>query len=320
MVQRYSLLPGLLLMLSVSIYGVHAQPAPSKGHLVRYFRQMLDNPFYGDRMDGIAGLGHMGSAASGAVPALIQKTTAESVPEFYRLLAYWALARIDAPGVTETIQDALAGESGKEVSGDFNLIAARAAFLAAGKAPNRTLDRYLPALYNHARSGDTSEKILAAWALLEIGTSVTEETALKALDAVSGELDPEHGNYTRHLRYLRLLGPRPGIDAVAGKLEELLVNHEFRLMLVSRKAQTAFTLAVLSYPEVPAALNRYREEVREKLSHSVFNNSALRDALALGPFACTGPIENALAAIDRDPDEEDDEREEARRALKTCRN
>lgn len=320
-----------MLRLSISFLGLillpwmhelHAQPAPSEDHLAGYYRQLLDAPFYGDRMDGIVGLAHMRKASSGAVPTLMEKVRSGSESPFYRLLVFWSLARIQTPEAAKIVNERIAREIRKGPSGDFPVVAAKAAFLAAGEVSTRTLDRYLPPLYNNARSGETSEKILAAWALLEIGTAVTRETAARALKSASEELDPGNARYTRHLRYLRLLGSQTGAEAAAviSKLEEILANHEFRLLLVSKKALTVQTLAVLSYPNVPEPVNRYRQEVREKLDHPIFNSSGLRDALALGPFACTGPIVNALTEIAKDRDEEEDEREEARRALQICRN
>ena len=317
-VSLYFVFPLLAIGLSAGFRAGFAQPVPSKERLVHFHRRGLNAAFYGDRMDAIAGLARMGNVSREVVPELVNKIESDRESPFYRMLAGWALARIGTSEARRAIRDMMWEEPDlrREARLDFPIFAARVAMLAAAQGENRNLDRYLPPLYNRSRTGNLTERILAGWALLEIGTPVTRETARRGLNEVSRKLDPEHGNYTRHLRYLRLLGAHAP-DTVITRLAAILETHDFGISIARKRSLTAYTIATIAYPERPDVLERYLSEVAEELESVVFRGGALRDVVNLGPFACSDTVVNELRSIAVEASDDDD-RAVASDALSVC--
>lgn len=307
------LTPVLLLLLLLPATGQSREPDPEL-LLARHFQEKLDHRFPIIRTAGIVGLGHFETGESATRLAGI----AREARGFERLLALWALARAAAPDFNDWLEGQAQDEWPRLLKGSFYEVAARMAFLAS-RGPDRSelrqLDRVLPQLYNAARNGKPEEKLLAAWALRAIGTGVTRATADAAL-AAARELDPGHAHYTRHLLFIRLLGP-PAAKSLAPLLESLLLFHDFEPALVPKRALTAFTLAFITHPGEPPALATLREELRRDLDHPLRDFTALDAIRALGPFACTPGMVDALrekAAQETD----ENERELAAENLRMC--
>lgn len=310
------LLFSLLLFLGLS---VNAQDAPTSDQLIRFYQNQLDNEFYGDRMDGIVGLGHLGKKASAAASLLVDHSKAEQ-NNFYRLLTLWALAEIGTYESFGRSRSEALKEKPQLLDEPFREIAARTVLIATVDQSSENmmdLNRALPKLYNAARNGeDLTEKLTALWALFEISTSVTIRTAEQAITPVTEELSPEHGNYTRHLRYIRLIGPSAQ-PSFADKLSQLLNSYEFSIGLVPKKALTVYTLAAISYPDEAPAVTQFRRNINERLNSVLTRGSALDDARALGPFVCSKDIVSSLQNISETSNDESDQ-EDAEYVLSVC--
>lgn len=179
-----------------------ADPMPATDpRLARHYEAKLEGSFWTVRIDGIRGLAHLGPAASQAVPALVERTAAPGA--FEQLVALWALAEIDTAGETPILGERADLERQRLLEGDLREVTARTAFLAAvhdRQPPPRFLDRALPELYSAARGRrgkGRGEALLAAWALYEVGSTVTRETADEGLRLAAEALAPEGAGYGR---------------------------------------------------------------------------------------------------------------------------
>lgn len=280
----------------------------------RFFENKLNHGYSLVRVDGIVGLGRFGGAGAAAKLAEVS----EQSSGFERLLALWALARTGTPEARAEIDSAADEERARLEEGSFYELAARTAFLAAyhsGSAPH-LFDRVLPPLYNRARRGDLEERLLAAWALYEIGSPVTAATADEAMAAAVAELDPGRGNYTRHLLLIRLVGP-PAAESMTPKLKSLVRSHPFEPGLAPKRSLTAFTLAFIAYPKDLPVVAEFREKLGRDLEKPFRDFGALEDIRALGPFACTtGLVEKLRENVVEQRD--DQERELAEENLRMC--
>lgn len=286
-------------------------PSPSPDTLiqVQYYKNKLQSNFYGDRLDGIAGLAHLGSEASGAAGSLKELSRSDRNP-FNRMAALWALAEIDSPQSREYLRERVQREETDLQRGRFPVVAARIALLATydpSESMLRKLNDALPLLYNQTRGGRLSERLFALWALYQIGTPVTRETANRAMTEIANELSPDEPDYTVHLRHIRLIGT-PAAAFFSGKLASLIENHDFKASLARPKALTAYTLAAISYPAKPEAVSGFQEDVARRLNEAFSGGAALQDVQALGPFACSESVISGLeemAATYHDPDDVD---------------
>ena len=304
-------------------------PPPTEASLVRHFTSKLDHAWGGTRQDGMIGLGRLGAAASPAAPRLLEQVATEQGR--LRLLGLWALARIGTPEALRTVRSEAATEARRlEPRGLFDEdVAIRVALLAAADAPGfrDRIDAVLPALYTSARGAERlPERLAAAWALLEIGTPVTVETALRALSgrpvaaavpAAPVILDPEHSGYTTNLDWVRLTGPRAA-EVFVPQLEDILEDHDFDRDLFGHRQQTAFTLARLVYPEPHPLVVEARDHLVRELDDVLTWSGALRALPHLGPYACSPATEQALRHVLRVEDEDDDEHARAVEALEMC--
>jgi hypothetical protein len=296
-----------------------AQNSPSAKQLVQFYQEQINSKYYGDRMDAIVGLGHLGDEASGMADRLIKQSRTEQ-NNFYRLLCLWSLAEIGTYDGFEWSQKQARFEKPELTNGSFREVAARTALLAStnrGGNNMSDINRSLSDLYNKARGGDLTEKLTSIWALFQLGTSVTISTAERAASSAAGELSAEHGNYTRHLRYIRLVGPQAH-KFFADKLAALVGNHEFSTGLTPKRALTAYTLAVIAYPDETPAVEQFKKDINERLNSPLSRGSALDDASALGPFACSRDIVSSLRDISENSSDDSD-REEAENVLSFCR-
>lgn len=314
---RYRNHPLLLAVLFVLVLPAAARCADfgSPALFARFFGEKLHHPYALVRIDGIVGLGRLGT-----VKAVSQLTEiAEKASGFERLVALWALARIGTPDALAETGRQVERERSRLLEGSFYELAARTAFLA-GLNPDesglRLLDRALPKLYTEARKGNLEERLLAAWALYEIGTPVTAVTADETMATVANELDPEHGNFTRQLLFIRLVGP-PATKFMAPKLKNLLRSYPFKPGLAPKRALTAFTLAFITAPEEPPTVRAFREKLARDLGKPLRDFEALENIRALGPFACTpGMVEKLRQKVGEETDEE--ERKLAGENLRRC--
>ncbi len=294
-------------------------PSPDTSIQIQYYQHQLQSNFYGDRLDGISGLAHLGSDASEAAESLQQLSQNDRNP-FNRMAALWALAEIESPQSRAYLREQVRKEEGDLRQGRFPVVAARIGLLAThdpSESMLRKLNTALPLLYNRARGGKLSERLLAVWALYQISTPVTRETADEAMKEIANELSPEAPDYTVHLRHIRLVGP-PAAAFFSGKLASLIENHNFTAGLARPKALTAYTLAAISYPDEPQAVSDFKQQAARRLNEAFSGGAALQDVQALRPFACSEPVISGLkemAAEYHDPDDVD----EAEAVLELCR-
>lgn len=284
------------LLMAPCLFGNPPAAELGRRQLVRHFEAKLRHPYHAQRIDGLAGLAHLGQDAAEATPLLLVRASAGA--SFERLVAAWALVKTGGPADLPFLEQRAAEERQSLLTGRFPVTAARVAFLATAHretSPPGFLDKALPALYNRARLGDTAERLLAAWALYQIDTAVTRDVADEALAEAAASLDPGHGSYSRHLLYLRLIGPRARTQ-VAPALRSLIQSGDFGDDVAARRAQTLATLATLYYPEAPDMLIPYRARLRQRLDHPLTDAGALRDLLVLGPYGCDPDITELLRA------------------------
>ena len=306
-----------ILILLIPILFLIGSSEPNNEQLVSFYSDKLDHEFILTRVDGIAGLAHLENGITQPVSKLLELSKSDQ--SFEQLISSWVLAKISAGQYIERLNGQVSIEYDKLLEGTDAVFAARTAFLAVLEdeiASNQELNRSLPKLYNMARGSDTGSQLLAAWSLNAMGTKVTRETAAHGLEQAAASLDPDHGNYTRHLLYIRINGStaRPFFS---DKLESIINEYDFGSDPFSKKAQTIYTLAAIQYPSKPKVLNEYRESLAKRLQNVLYHDIAVSDLLAAGPYACsdfiTKTLETALLKID-DPDE----REDIERALKMC--
>lgn len=316
-----SLLMMLLLGLGTIFPGLigrlnHSQQ-PDQTLLKRFYIDKLDDYYWLSRVDGISGLAHLLSGGQEEIPELVTHT--ETGSAFEQLVALWALARIKHPGNRELLRSRTSAETEKVGEGSFRELAARVAFLASynrNRQMLQLLDRVLPDLYNAARSNDLEKQLLSAWALYEMDTPVTRETAGRALERASGALDPDHADYTRHLLFVRLTGS-PAESFFSVKLSSIIKNHNFEGDLFSRKARTVRTLAELSYPKELRLLETFREQLADMLQHPLQDATALSHLITAGPFSCSESIRNILQKEMQKADDSKD-RQELQKAMRIC--
>lgn len=292
---------------------------PEANQLARYYTDKLNNRFYGDRMDGITGLGHLGKAASGSVPTLIAKSKTEQ-NNFYRLLALWSLAKTSTPDALSRSRSQAEKEKQHLLNGRFPEVAARTALLASidrSDANLLKLNGSLPSLYNKARDGNLTEKLIASWALYEIGTPITKQAADRSMTAAAKTLSPDHGNYTRHLRYIRLVGSSAH-RFFASKLRSLLKSYDFKIGLTPKRALTSYTLATITYPGENPVVNQFLKDINSRMDSMLDRDSALDDVEVLGPFACSQQVVENLRKIAGETGDQSD-KEQAKKALGYCR-
>lgn len=301
--------------------GPPTDPLPATdGQLARFHQARLEASFWTERLDGLAGLAHLGPSAAAAVPTLVER--AEGRTGFEPLAALWALARIDTGGATPLLRARADRERERLLEGDLREVAARTAFLAAVHGdgpPPRFLDRALPSLYYAARGRrgtDRGQPLLAAWALLEVGTEVTRETAGEALGRAAAALDPEEAAYGRKLLYARLVGP-PARHSLSGPLQRILASHEFGSDFDRDRVRTLYTLAALHHPDLPAELVAFRQRLAEGLGHPLSDDRAIRALLTLGPHGCSERTPEGLDELLGRADDAAD-REQARRGMEMC--
>lgn len=292
---------------------------PSENDLKRYYLARLDEAYVTGRIDGMAGLAHLGRSARDVAQELENLTGGRSL--FEQLIACWALATINAPQERSPVEQRASVERGRLSEGRFNEVAARVAFLAAfsraGNKSTRFLDAVLPELYSRARGDDQEDRLLAAWALHEIGTTVTRETANRTLSLAAAGMDPGHGNYTRHLLYLRMIGP-PARSYFTKKVSSIIKSYDFGGDIFSKRARTVRTLAVLHYPGEPDEVVRYRKRLSDRLDSPLTDDRAVDDLLAAGPFVCSEDIVNKLTMTMSGTDDASDRRS-LEQALSVCR-
>lgn len=128
-------------------------------------------------------------------------------------------------------------------------------------------------------------------------------------------LAPSHGNYTRHLVLVRLVGP-PAAPFVIGPLERIARGHDFGADLFGRYARTSFTLAVHASPRQPL-VREFRRVLPGRLHSFLDRSQALRETLVLGPYPCSPPLLSGLKVVAGRGNEAD--RKTARRCLEVCR-
>ena len=306
----------LLLLLPATLGPVAVLASSPTDRMAAFYAADLHHSYFLPRVAALAGLGHLGAAAADEVPAI--GATLDQAPVFERLLGLWALARI---GTADALKEAKAQagmEKARLLEGKLAVQAARVAFLATlSRAEDRRtdLDQALPALYTAARKGSLEGRLLAAWALYAIGAPVTTEVADGAMRSAAVLLDPSHGNYTRHLALIRLVGP-PAAPFMIGPLERIAREHDFGADLFGRRARTLFTLAVLTSPRHPLVRD-FRRELPARLHSFLDRSQALEETLILGPYACSPPLVDALKVIAGRGDEND--RKAAGRCLEICR-
>lgn len=314
---KRSLLAFLILPFLLTAFSRPPAAAASslEGRLTAFYAADLDYGYFLPRIHASAGLGHLGSTAAGKV-ARIQELAREG-SGLESLVALWALARIGTPEALAMAEARAAGEEERLLQGAPAEQAARVAFLAAlpgGQTGRADLDRALPRLYNVARKGRESDKLLSVWALCEIGTPITIEVANEALRSVAARIDPGHGYFTRHSTFLRLIGPPAG-KYLADRLVDIIRHHDFSADLFAKRAQTVLTLALVASPEHPGVA-AFRQELPLRLATRIDRSQALADMLALGPFACSSgtiaELQEIVGARDRS------DREEARMGLQNC--
>lgn len=286
---------------------------PGTSQLLEYHREQLEHRYPIIQFNGIAGTARLGNEAAEAVPLLMK-----IVRDRESFAALWGLAKIDLNGQRDFLQEYADKAERQLMAGGFPEIAFRTAFLAAYYRGERTpgfLDKVLPELYNHARGGDPGDRLLAAWALHEIDTEVTRETADSAIRDVASSLNPDDAIYTRLLTYIRLIG-RPALPAVIDKLNMLVKNYDFGTDRVSKKAQTVATLAALRYPAVPDVLASHQQELAETLGSPLNDATALRELRLAGPYLCS---DKAVAILKNEITKENQsDREEMQWAVDMC--
>ncbi len=303
----------LLLLLPAILGPVAVSASSPTDRMAAFYAADLHHSYFLPRVAALAGLGHLGAAAADEVPVI--RATLDQAPVFERLLGLWALARI---GTADALKEAKA-QAGKEKARLLEgKLAARVAFLATlSRAEDKRtdLDQALPALYTAARKGSLEDRLLAAWALYAIDTPVTTDVADGAMRSAAALLDPSHGNYTRHLTLIRLVGP-PAVTFVTGRLERIAREHDFGADIFGRRALTLFTLAVLASPRQPL-VREFRRSLPARLHSFLDRSQALRETLILGPYACSPPLIDALKVIAGGEDEDDGKA--AGRCLEICR-
>lgn len=295
--------------------------APDDSQIVRFARQDLHHPFSPSRLDGFVALAYVETRAAGAIPDLEELT--ESDFPFERLLAVWTLERIGTRQSRAIVDSSIGDEPGTLDEGSIWNLAGRVAILAARQRAGggqRLLDPTLPRLYNAARGERLDEKLVAAWALYEIGTPGAMEVADKAVEEVASSLDPDVRDLSRLLSLVGLIGWR-GVPTLGSRLEELLVGGDWALYeigLVPRRAQVARALAQLSHPIEPESVRAFKQEIRQRLSSVLDRSQALEEAMALGPWACAPELLRGFESVAEASSLDDEDRQAVATLLDLC--
>ena len=249
--------------------------------------QDLHHPYSPSRLDGFVALAYVETSAEEAIPDLEELT--ESDFPFERLLALWTLERIGTRQSRAIVESSIGDEPGRLDEGSIWNLAGRVAVFAARQrdgGEQRLLDPTLPRLYNAAARGERlDEKLVATWALYEIGTPVAVEVADAAVEEVASSLDLDVRDLSRLLSLVGLIGWR-GVPTLGSRLEEMLVGGDWvtdEIRPVPRRPQVARTLAQLSHPIEPESVRAFKQEIRERLSGVFDRSQALEEAMALGP-------------------------------------
>ena len=278
---------------------VIAQHMPSTAELTKFYQAQLRSQSQEDRMDGITGLAHLGSDASQAVPALIKLSKVEP-DNFNRLLCLWALAEIGTYEAFEWSRSQALKEKPKLREGSFKEVSARTVLLSTVEQGENIfrLNKMLLRFYNKARNGNIPEQLTAQWALFELSTSASINTAERTIQPLAQNISPDQSNFVQNLRLIRLVGPLVE-DFFKDQLSALIENHDFSLNQSTKRAQTAYTLARTSYPNENKVVEKVANHIAERLNKQSTRRAALKDAVALGPFICGSEIIGTLSKISK---------------------